>query len=64
MKSMRSQLEVMDGPARSQLTTSEGAMVIDCIIGAVSFGTPMFLPMYDSKGDIIAMSQVSENLPL
>ena len=43
---------------------STGSKVIDCTSGAVYLGTPMLLPVYDTKRNIIGMSQVPKNLPL
>ena len=63
MKSVRSPPEAMDGPARSQVMKSISSSVIGSWNEAVSSGTSMLIHMSDSNGNIIAMSQVPNNLP-
>ena len=38
-------------------------MVINCANGSDSSSTPVLLPVYDATGKIVAMSQISEDLP-
>ena len=52
----------VDGLARGQVTMSTGSRVIDCSDEAVSSDTPVFISMYNAKGNMIAIYQVPENL--
>ena len=52
-----------NGLTGSSITVSTGSMVINCTDGSVSPGTAMLIPVYDSTGKIVALSQVPEDLP-
>ena len=62
-KAVKVLAEAGKGPSRSQVTVLTGSMVINCVDGTVSSGTPMLVPVYDTRGRVVAMSHVPENLP-
>ena len=61
-KAVKPLLEAVDRITGSQVTMSMGSVVIDCANGDLSFGTPILVPVYDTKGNIVAVSQVPEIL--
>ena len=63
-KSKMSLQETVNGTARNQVIISKGFTVIDCKHWAVSFGIPMLIPTHDAKENVIAVSQLPENLTL
>ena len=55
--------EAGKGPSGSQVTVLAGSVMINCVDGTVSSGTPMLVLVYDTTGRVVAMLQVPENLP-
>ena len=55
--------EAVSRLARSQVTVSMGSMVTHCINGIVCLGSLVLMPVYDTIGNKVSMSDVLENLP-
>ena len=57
-KAVKVLAEAGKGPPGSQVTVLTVSMMINCVDGTVSSGTPMLIPVYDTMGRVVAMLQL------